>query len=92
MFKRIHVAKLLGFKLFTRATVTPSIVRNVCSDQKKDDDVKEPLDFNELKFSSKVPIEPHVSPISLVKIDRIEIDEETLKLLERLSLVNVDSK
>lgn len=92
MFK--VVAKRLAFTSFSRAAVIPSITTRFCSDQTKDHRVpiREPLDFNELKFESKVPVKPHVSPINQIKIDRVKIDEETIRLLELLSLVNVDSK
>lgn len=98
MFKIIHVTKVtkqLRLKTFGPTVIIPIIKtqrnKSFCSNQSKDL-TKEPLDFSELKFVSKVPLEPHVSPINLVKIDRIKIDEKTIQLLERLSLVNVDSK
>lgn len=97
MFRLIHVTKVT--KQFRYKTIggTIDVIRpaqqnkSFCSDRSKDH-TKEPLDFSELKFVSKVPLVPHVSPINLVKVDRISIDHETIQLLERLSLVNVDSK
>lgn len=97
MFRAIHVTKVTRQLLSNTFGGTNVIIplhqqnKNFCCDQSKDR-AREPLDFSELKFASKVPLKPHASPINLVKIDRIEIDEETLQLLERLSLVNVDSK
>lgn len=97
MFRLIHVTKVtkqLHHKTISR---TIDVIRpaqrnkSVCSDRSKDH-TEEPLDFSELKFVSKVPLVPHVSPINLAKVDRITIDDETIQLLERLSLVNVDSK
>lgn len=94
MLKVIHVAKQLGFKTFARANIIPSVNKRCYSNRTKDHTVNtvEPLDFNELKFTSKVPLKPHVSPINLIKTEPIKIDEETIQVLERFSLVNVDSK
>lgn len=97
MFRIIHVTKVIQqLQLKTiGGTISVNIPsqqnKSFCNDQSKDH-TKEPLDFSELKFISKVPLEPHVSPINLVNVDRIKIDEDTIQLLERLSLVNVDSK
>lgn len=49
-----------------------------------------PIDFKSLKFESKVPATPYTT--GTFTSYRTEIDQDTLKLLERLSLVNVDSK
>lgn len=97
MLRIIHVTKVIKHLRFnTTGQTTPAIItalqnRNFCSAQSKDlaDRIKEPLDFSELKFASKVPLQPHVSPVNLAKVDRIKIDQETIRLLERLSLVNV---
>lgn len=52
------------------------------------------INFSELKFESKVPQKPYVPPqINEIKEDsKISIDESTIHLLERLSLVDLDSK
>lgn len=52
------------------------------------------INFSELKFESKVPQKPYVNPqINEIKEDsKISIDESTIHLLERLSLVDLDSK
>lgn len=49
-----------------------------------------PIDFKSLKFESKVPATPYIA--GTFTSHRTEIDQDTIKLLERLSLVNVDSK
>lgn len=49
-----------------------------------------PIDFKSLNFESKVPATPYKA--GTFTSHRTEIDQDTLKLLERLSLVNVDSK
>ncbi|XP_058445307.1 glutamyl-tRNA(Gln) amidotransferase subunit C-1, mitochondrial [Malaya genurostris] len=47
----------------------------------------------ELKYPTKVPQKPHVSSITSGTVpSRIEVDEQTVQLLERLSLVDLDSK
>lgn len=96
MLNIIHATKVVKHLRFhtpiTTLIITSTIQnRNFCSAQSKDlnDRTKEPLDFSELKFVSKVPLKPHVSPVNLVKVDRIKVDEDTIRLLERLSLVNV---
>lgn len=52
------------------------------------------INFSELKFKSKVPQKPYVpSQINEIKEEnKISIDESTIHLLERLSLVDLDSK
>lgn len=52
------------------------------------------INFSELKFESKVPQKPYIPPqIDEIKEDNnISIDENTIHLLERLSLVDLDSK
>ncbi|XP_053691123.1 glutamyl-tRNA(Gln) amidotransferase subunit C, mitochondrial [Sabethes cyaneus] len=51
------------------------------------------LNVKELKHPTKVPQKPHVSPLTGgVVPQRVEIDEATVQLLERLSLVDLDSK
>lgn len=96
MFRITRLTKVIQQIRFTAIGKTSSDTissrqnKTFCTDGNKEP--FEPLDFSELKFPSKVPVEPQVSAINLVEIDRIEIDEETIQLLERLSLVNVDSK
>ncbi|XP_055533407.1 glutamyl-tRNA(Gln) amidotransferase subunit C-1, mitochondrial [Wyeomyia smithii] len=51
------------------------------------------LNVKELKYPTKVPQKPHISSLtSGIAPPRIEIDEATVQLLERLSLVDLDSK
>lgn len=51
------------------------------------------INFSELKFESKVPQKPVPPQINEIKEDnKINIDEATIQLLERLSLVDLDSK
>lgn len=54
---------------------------------------KETINWKELKYKSKVPQKPCISakPINN-KNPEIKIDSETIQLLERLSLVNLESK
>ncbi|KAJ6639582.1 Glutamyl-tRNA(Gln) amidotransferase subunit C, mitochondrial [Pseudolycoriella hygida] len=96
MFRTANIREIIRcfrLKTVSGTTVTTTLQPNksFCSCKSKDS-TKKPLDFSELKFVSKVPSSPHVSPINLVKVDRIKIDEDTIQLLERLSLVNLDSK
>lgn len=54
------------------------------------------LDVKHLKHPTKVPQKPHISDIDrqqrLNQPARISVDEQTVQLLERLSLVDLDSK
>ncbi|XP_055616001.1 glutamyl-tRNA(Gln) amidotransferase subunit C, mitochondrial [Toxorhynchites rutilus septentrionalis] len=50
------------------------------------------LDFRELKHPTKVPQKPHISNLGTGQTERISVDEQTVQLLERLSLVDLDSK
>lgn len=56
--------------------------------------LKSKINFSELKFQSKVPQKPCVSlQINEIKEEnKISIDDSTIHLLERLSLVDLDSK
>lgn len=96
MLRILNATKIINHLRLSTPNVTLAITsrlqnRNFCSAQSKDlaDRIREPLDFSELKFVSKVPLEPHVSPVNLAKVDRIKIDEATIRLLEQLALVNV---
>lgn len=50
------------------------------------------INWHELKFPSKVPKEPVPLPFDLSKVKKEEISKETLLLLERLSLVNIEDE
>lgn len=55
------------------------------------------MDVRAIKFPTKVPQKPHTSSVDRQQADgnsptRIEIDDKTVQLLERLSLVDLDSK
>lgn len=54
------------------------------------DAVKLPKNIADLKSRTKVPLEPVI--FNYPKHEKVEIDSETIKLLERLSLVDLDSK
>lgn len=56
------------------------------------DEPPKSIDFTELHFETKVPQRPCPSAGHHFQSYRTEIDGETLKLLERLSLVNVDDR
>lgn len=62
----------------------------VAVDEKSSEQKIAQIDFKTLEFESKVPATPYTS--RTFSSHRTEIDQDTLKLLERLSLVNVDSK
>lgn len=47
------------------------------------------IDWNKLKYKSKVPSEP-VKSIFPEKTEKIKISEEEIKLLEKLSLVDLE--
>lgn len=47
------------------------------------------IEWNKLKFKSKVPSEP-VKSIFSQKTEKIKISEEEIKLLEKLSLVDLE--
>lgn len=49
------------------------------------------INFKILKYPTKVPPQPHKNNLQESK-ENIEIDEKTIQLLERLSLVNLDNK
>ncbi|EAT36567.1 AAEL011360-PA [Aedes aegypti] len=52
------------------------------------------LDVKHLKHPTKVPQQPHKSDIDRRQepVPRISVDDQTVQLLERLSLVDLDSK
>lgn len=52
---------------------------------------KEPLNFNEIKNPTKVPLKSITSP-NQIKSETVTIDKPTLELLERLSLCNLSDK
>lgn len=68
----------------------PRMIRNFSTLQT----LKCKINFSELKFVSKVPQKPYIHPqINEIKEEnKISIDESTIHLLERLSLVDLDSK
>lgn len=52
-----------------------------------------PINFKQIKHKTKVPLEPYKSPtITNFHPQKFTIDKETIQLLERLSLVNLDSR
>lgn len=98
MLRIIRVSELI-FKDFHKfgPHQTPKLYRFRCS---KVDDTKtcerqsQSIEFfdGKLKHSSKVPQSPFIESENLPKARRDIIDKETLLLLERLSLVNVEDK
>lgn len=68
-----------------------SLVRTFAST--KPADLTPKLNFRELKHPTKVPQTPHKSAVALATgATRIPVDDQTVQLLERLSLVDLDSK
>lgn len=61
MLKIIHVTKSLRFQTFVSTTIIPSVNKRCYSNRTKDHTVntEEPLDFNKLEFTSKVPLTHH---------------------------------
>lgn len=53
--------------------------------------INQSIDFKQLKHPTKVPLVPHLNRLHQ-STDRTEIDDQTVQLLERLSLVNLDGK
>lgn len=53
---------------------------------------RQKIDFRKLKHPTKVPQRPHKSTIGGQSTTRIPVNAQTVQLLERLSLVDLDSK
>lgn len=51
---------------------------------------KSALDFNDIKYPTKVPLKPIAT--STIKSEKVTIDRETIELLMRLSLVNLSDE
>lgn len=51
---------------------------------------KSALDFNYIKYPTKVPLKPVLS--NAIKSEKVNIDKETIELLMRLSLVNLSDE
>uniref|UniRef100_A0A1Q3FBK2 Glutamyl-tRNA(Gln) amidotransferase subunit C, mitochondrial n=1 Tax=Culex tarsalis TaxID=7177 RepID=A0A1Q3FBK2_CULTA len=77
--------------------ILPSLVRNFASTKPADltatsQGNQQKLNFRELKHPTKVPQQPHKSSIGDQSTrTRIPVDAQTVQLLERLSLVDLDS-
>lgn len=67
-----------------------TILKEVSKNQKFDNPKEKKLNFSELKFPSKVPSEPIKQ--SFPTDEKPVIDNTTIQLLERLALVNLESK
>lgn len=52
---------------------------------------KPALDFNDIKHPTKVPLKPVIST-DAIKTEKVKIDEDTIELLMRLSLVNLSDE
>lgn len=52
---------------------------------------KPALDFNAIKHTTKVPLKPTVST-EPIKTEKVKIDNDTIELLMRLSLVNLSDE
>lgn len=63
--------------------ITTAFKRSFCSSSARK------IEWNKLKFKSKVPSHPVKSPFS-EKTEKIKITEEEIKLLEKLSLVDLE--
>ncbi|XP_052567295.1 glutamyl-tRNA(Gln) amidotransferase subunit C-3, mitochondrial-like [Culex pipiens pallens] len=75
-----------------------SLVRTIASTKPadlsgtQDKSTRQKINFHELKHPSKVPQRPNKSPIDGQSTPtRIPVDAQTVQLLERLSLVDLDS-
>lgn len=99
MFIKVFSISIM-FRLSRNAVI--ALRRSYCVVNKAPETVavKEPLEeedsqshirFKELKFQTKVPLEPIQSSTPISK-ENIEIDSKTIQLLERLALVDLDSK
>ncbi|XP_055603503.1 glutamyl-tRNA(Gln) amidotransferase subunit C, mitochondrial [Uranotaenia lowii] len=66
------------------------------SEEKTEESSPPKVDWNRLRFPSKVPQRPHLSEFDRKLREnpppRVTVDEATVQLLERLSLVDLDSK
>lgn len=51
---------------------------------------KSALDFNDIKYPTKVPLKPITS--DAIKSEKVNIDKGTIELLMRLSLVNLSDE
>lgn len=81
--KRLKIGNLFNYSI-RRLEVTT--VKTSTADTSNP---KSQIDYNQIKFPTKVPQKPHSFKFNSC---RTSIDEETIKLLERISLVNLDSK
>lgn len=69
--------------MFCNYLIKVVFLRTFCSSSVKK------IEWNKLKFKSKVPPYPIKSPFS-EKTEKIKITEEEIKLLEKLSLVDLE--
>lgn len=74
------------YRFYSKSSAAIASIDEKCSTK-----TKTPINFNELKFPTKVPLKPHKSNLKNSQ-ETIEIDEKTIQLLERLSLVNLDGR
>lgn len=77
------------YRFYSKSSPAISTINEI--HQKSATKTKPAINFKELKFPTKVPLQPHKSNLQ-VSQEKIEIDEKTIQLLERLSLVNLDGK
>lgn len=81
---------LLCRTLIRNALLKPIInVTRVCSTSSSASN-KSPLDFNDIKHPTKVPLKPIAT--NTTKPEKVTIDKETIELLMRLSLVNLSDE
>lgn len=59
---------------------------------KRSTSAKRPLDFDVIKYESKVSSKSPTVSIESIKTEKIVINQGTLELLERLSLCNLSDK
>lgn len=89
MFILLRTPKSL--KIFLNIKCPYSTVLQEANNEIKKQASKSKIDYKQIKYPTKVPQSPHISKTTYNSI-RTPIDEETIKLLERLSLVNLDNK
>lgn len=88
----IHTPRFLT-RFYCSAKVVEKNNLNLSSTsvENNDDTKKHRINFNELKYETKVPLNP-VSDTIPDNTEEIVIESKTIQLLERLSLVDLNSK
>lgn len=77
--------------LVLRRTLNRAFLQNCNLGVRRNSTVATPLNFDEIKYKTKVPAKP-IASVEPIETEKITIDKSTLELLERLSLCNLSDK